>query len=117
MQLLTFSHQGQVRVGARYDDWVVDLNRAYRLLLVEQRDDDELAVADARLPADMLALLAGGEFSLDAARKAASFARKFMAADPVALKRQGAAYPVKKGRLAHIGPSDDGYNGFHDIEK
>ncbi len=73
MRLLTFWREGQLRVGALIEDWVVDLNRAYRLWLLEQRDDDELTVADARLPADMLSLLAGGESALDAAWKAAGF--------------------------------------------
>lgn len=50
MRLVTYQREGQARTGAQLDEQVVDLNRAYRVALQHTGDDDELAVADARVP-------------------------------------------------------------------
>lgn len=82
MRLVTYHHEGQARSGAQIDGQIIDLNRAYKLMLRHGGNHDELAVADARVPADMIALLQGGEASLRAAQNALSFVRgKLMASD------------------------------------
>src|SRR5579872_3422406 len=75
MRLVTFQHDGQARIGAQIDGQVIDLNRAYKAMLRYGGNDDELAVADARVPIDMIGLLAGGETSLKAAQDALAFIR------------------------------------------
>jgi acylpyruvate hydrolase len=74
MKLVTFSWQGYEAPGALTGDRVVDLHRAYRAALLHARDADELAVADLRVPNDLLRLLQGGARSLAAARRALAFA-------------------------------------------
>jgi acylpyruvate hydrolase len=74
MKLVTFSWQGYVAAGALAGERVVDLHRAYRAALLRAHDADELAVADLRVPSDLLRLLQGGARSLAAARRALAFA-------------------------------------------
>jgi acylpyruvate hydrolase len=62
MRLVTYQYKGQSRVGAQLDGQIVDLNRAYQAWLYHANNPDELAVADARVPADMIGLLRGGSF-------------------------------------------------------
>jgi acylpyruvate hydrolase len=59
-----------VGLGAVANDQAVDLQRAYAAALRQCGDADELAVADLRVPADLLGLLRGGERSMAAARRA-----------------------------------------------
>jgi acylpyruvate hydrolase len=73
MRLVTYHREGQSRIGAQIDRQIIDLNRAYRAMLRHWGNDDELAVADARVPADMIGLLQGGETSLKAAQEALAF--------------------------------------------
>jgi acylpyruvate hydrolase len=73
MKLVTYSWKGQVALGAVSDEWVVDLRRACRAALCHAGDADELAVADLRVPGDLLGLLRGGEASMAAARRALRF--------------------------------------------
>jgi acylpyruvate hydrolase len=73
MKLVTYSWQGQAALGALADGAVIDLHRAYRAALSRAGDDDELAVADLRVPTDLLGLLRGGELSMTAARRALQF--------------------------------------------
>ena len=75
MRLVTYQHEGQSRSGVLLDEQVVDLNRAYRAMLQPAGNEDELAVADARVPTDMIGLLRGGESSLKAAQEATTFVR------------------------------------------
>src|ERR1051326_6975693 len=70
MRLVTYQREGRARIGAQYDKWIIDLNHAYRAMLQRTGNSDELAVADARIPTDMIDLLNGGETSLRAARQA-----------------------------------------------
>jgi acylpyruvate hydrolase len=73
MRLVTYHREGQARTGAQIDGQIIDLNRAYRAMLRDGSNDEELAVADARVPTDMIGLLQGGETSLRAARDALAF--------------------------------------------
>ena len=75
MRLVTYQHEGQSRAGAQLDEQVVDLNRAYHAALQHTGNEDELAVADARVPIDMIGLLKGGDTSLRAAGQAVAFVR------------------------------------------
>jgi acylpyruvate hydrolase len=75
MRLVTYQGKGQPRSGAQLDGQVVDLNRAYTAVLRHAGNEDELAVADLRVPSDMIGLLKGGKASLEAASQAVSFAR------------------------------------------
>jgi acylpyruvate hydrolase len=62
-----------VELGALANGRVVDLHRAYATALRDAGDGDEWAVADLRVPADLLGLLQGGEASMAAARRAMEF--------------------------------------------
>ena len=63
MKLLTYLWNGHQKLGALVNGRVVDLQRAYRAALRHSGDADELAVADLRVPADLLGLLRGGDRS------------------------------------------------------
>jgi acylpyruvate hydrolase len=81
MKLVTYCWQGHVALGALSNTWVVDLHRAHLAALRHARDTDELAVADLRVPADLLGLLRGGERSMAAARQALRFVEQRRALD------------------------------------
>jgi acylpyruvate hydrolase len=70
MKLVTYSWKGNVALGALSGDRVVNLRRAYADALSCCGDADELAVADMRVPGDLLGLLRGGAASMAAARRA-----------------------------------------------
>src|SRR6266699_1432117 len=92
MRLVTYQREGQARTGAQLDEQVVDLNRAYRAALQHTGDDDELVVADARVPIDMTGLLRGGDTSLRAAQQAVAFVRSQLEGNGKILKQQGVVY-------------------------
>jgi acylpyruvate hydrolase len=73
MKLVTYSWKGDVALGALSDDRVVDLRRAHAARLRHRGDADELALADLRVPGDLLGLLRGGAASMAAARDALRF--------------------------------------------
>ena len=75
MQLVTYQYFDQSRTGILHKGYVIDLNRAYITMLQHQNRTDDLVIADARVPSDMIGLLNGGRASMDAARQAAQFAR------------------------------------------
>lgn len=92
MRLVTYRHEGQARTGAFLQASIVDLNRAYKAALHHLENANELAVADARLPIDMVSLLSGGEASLSAARRAVAFVQERQAAGDTTLSTQGILY-------------------------
>jgi acylpyruvate hydrolase len=73
MRLVTYQGKGQPRLGAQLDEQVIDLNRAYHAVLRHAGNEDERAVANLRVPTDMIGLLRGGRASLEAASQALSF--------------------------------------------
>jgi acylpyruvate hydrolase len=73
MKLVTYSWNGNAALGALVGDRVIDLRRAHAAALRQRGDMDELAVADLRVPGDLLALLRGGAASMAAARRAVQF--------------------------------------------
>jgi acylpyruvate hydrolase len=92
MRLVTYQHEGQARTGVLLGESVVDLNRAYRAALRHLGNASELAVADLRLPVDMVNLLHGGEASLNAAARAVAFVKERQAAGDSTLAAQGLLY-------------------------
>jgi acylpyruvate hydrolase len=85
MKLVTYTWKGETSLGALANERVVDLHHAYRAMLRHVEDWDELAVADLRVPADLLALLRGGDRSMTAARQALRFAQEQSATDSASI--------------------------------
>jgi acylpyruvate hydrolase len=99
MRLVTYQHERQSRVGAQLEGQIVDLNRAYQALLNHSSNIDELAVADVRVPADMIGLLRGGELSLRAAQEAAAFVREQLTASDNSPGLEGIVYAMERVSL------------------
>ncbi len=99
MRLVTYQREGQARTGAQLDAQIVDLNRAYRAALQAAGDADELAVADLRVPTDMVGLLQGGEQSLQAAAQAVAFVQRRRGEAASTLKAQGILVDLDAVRL------------------
>lgn len=76
LRLVTYSYQGETRIGAVVDAQVYDLNRAYEAMLAERGESRPKAMAMAMVPPDMLGLLEGQERSMNAARDAVAYAGK-----------------------------------------
>jgi acylpyruvate hydrolase len=95
MRLVTYEHEGQARTGALLGESVVDLNRAYQAALRHLGNANELAVADLRLPINMVSLLNGGEASLSAASRAVTFVQERLAAEDKTLGAQGILYAAE----------------------
>src|SRR5258708_33347258 len=100
MRLVTYQHEGQTRTGALLGESVVDLNRAYRAALRHLGNVNELAVADLRLPIDMVSLLNGGEASLSAAGRAVTFGQERLAAEDKTVVPQGIVFAPEHIPLA-----------------
>ncbi len=100
MRLVTYQREGQSRTGAQLDEQqIVDLNRAYRAALQHTGNEDELAVADERVPTDMIGLLRGGETSLRAIQQAIAFVRNQLAGNGNTLSLQGIIYAIDRVSL------------------
>ena len=99
MRLVTYQHEGQSRTGAQLDEQVVDLNRAYHAALWHMGNEDELAVADVRVPTDMIGLLRGGDTSLRAAQQAVAFVRSQLEGNDKTLSLQGITYAIDRVSL------------------
>lgn len=102
MRLVTYQYEGQARTGAQIDGQIIDLNRAYAAMLRSAGNDDELAVANARVPGDMIALLSGGATSLKAAQDALAFVRGQLAAGDATGKLDGIVYAEE--RVTYLPP-------------
>jgi acylpyruvate hydrolase len=81
MKLVTYLWKGHLALGALANGHIVDLHHAYRAALNHVGDSDELAVADLRVPTDLLGLLKGGDSSMTAARQALRFVEEQRARD------------------------------------
>src|SRR5215467_2610708 len=99
MRLVTYQHEGQSRTGAELDEQIVDLNRAYHAALQHTGNEDELAVADARVPIDMIGLLKGGDTSLRAAGQAIAFVSSQLEGHRQSLIQQGIVYAIDRVSL------------------
>ncbi len=89
MRLVTYQRAGLARTGAQLDEQIVDLNHAHRAALQAAGNAEELAVADLRVPTDMVGLLQGGQAALQAAQQAVAFVQKRLPEDAQTLKAQG----------------------------
>ncbi|MGH9785179.1 MAG: hypothetical protein ACRD88_13440, partial [Terriglobia bacterium] len=85
-KLVTYSYRGEARLGAYEDNAVIDLNRAYALMLREQGKPRAEALAAALVPPNMLEFLQGEEDSMRVAKEAIQFARQ-QAARPGGMER------------------------------
>ena len=94
MQLVTYQREGQARTGALLAERIVDLNRAYRAALHE-----ELAIADLRVPPEMVTLLQGGERTLQAVQQAVAFVEGRLAEDAGAFAGHGIIYALDEVTL------------------
>jgi len=99
MRLVTYQYEGQSRTGAQLDEQVVDLNRAYHAALRHMGNEDELAVADVRVPTDMIGLLRGGDTSLRAAQQAVAFVRSQLEGNDKTLSLRGITYAIDRVSL------------------
>jgi acylpyruvate hydrolase len=94
MKLVTYSWSGSIALGAVVGDRVVDLRRAHGATLRHRGDADALAVADLRVPGDLLGLLRGGATSLAAARQAVQFVEEHGAE-----RGEGLFYPLTEVKI------------------
>ncbi len=92
MQLITYRREGSARTGALVDGAVIDLNRAYRFWLEHTGNQEELAVADARVPTEMIVLLNAGRAALDAAAQAVKYITEQLPEETGNLHHQGVVY-------------------------
>src|SRR5439155_8810471 len=99
MRLVTYQYEGQSRTGAQLDEQVVDLNRAYHAALQHAGNEDELAVADVRVPTDMIGLLRGSETSLRAAQQAVAFVRSQLEGNGKTLTQQVIVHAIDRVSL------------------
>ncbi len=76
MKLGSFEIEGTRRLGAFEDDRVIDLNSAYRSLLIEKGMSDADREADTAVPSDMIQFIERQEVSISAANEALDYVRK-----------------------------------------
>ena len=76
MKLASFEIGGRRRLGAFENDRVIDLNGAYRALLIEKGVPGPEVRADSELPVDMIPFIVKNETSVPAAKEALDYARK-----------------------------------------
>ncbi len=100
-KLVTYSFRGQVRLGAVADGHVIDLNRAYALMLQEQGTPRAEARAAALVPPEIVAFLEGEDASRQAALEAISFIRRISgnAERAARLERDGVRFTMEEVRL------------------
>jgi 2-keto-4-pentenoate hydratase/2-oxohepta-3-ene-1,7-dioic acid hydratase in catechol pathway len=83
MKLVTFRVAERERLGALDSTGaIVDLNAAYTVLAARRGDTGPIALAAARLPADVLGLLDRGPAGLEAAREVLAFVEALEPDDP-----------------------------------
>ncbi|RBW70085.1 fumarylacetoacetate hydrolase family protein [Bacillus taeanensis] len=82
MKLITFSREGiSQRVGAIFNEKVIDLHASYRALLASKGKIRAQQIADAFIPADMNGFLQGGKESMEPAKQAVDYALNNKSAD------------------------------------
>jgi acylpyruvate hydrolase len=74
MYLVTFSYDGNKRMGAFIDNRVIDLNYACEEMLKSQEKLRAKQIAEAYVPPNMVEFLQGGEQSMAMARESVNFA-------------------------------------------
>ncbi len=76
MKLTSFEIGGRRCLGAFENERVIDLNGAYRTLLIEKGVSDPEIRADSELPVDMIPFIGKNEISVPAAKEALDYVRK-----------------------------------------
>jgi 2-keto-4-pentenoate hydratase/2-oxohepta-3-ene-1,7-dioic acid hydratase in catechol pathway len=103
MRLFTYQRAGHTRTGTELGGYIIDLNLAYRSLLQQAGNQDELAVADVRVPPDMIGLLSGGAASLRAAGETLAYVESQLSqADISHLTQQGVL--TTSDQIAYLSP-------------
>lgn len=75
-RLVTYRHRGESRLGAVFENGIIDLNRAYTLLLSEKGKPRAEARARALVPPNMLEFLQGEDDARQAAGEALEWVSK-----------------------------------------
>jgi acylpyruvate hydrolase len=76
MKLVSFSYEGNTRIGMISGEQVIDLNYAYRTMLEAEGAIRSVQIAEAFVPANMLEFLQGGEQSMELVKKAIDYVQK-----------------------------------------
>jgi acylpyruvate hydrolase len=76
LKLVTFRHEGNLRIGSAVGEKVIDLNYACQVWLQSLGKLRYRQIAEAYVPAEMIGFLQGGEESLEMAAKAADYVLK-----------------------------------------
>ncbi|USG64336.1 fumarylacetoacetate hydrolase family protein [Brevibacillus ruminantium] len=76
MKLVSFTYQGNTRIGSVHDDQVIDLNLGYVAMLEAAGELRAKQIAEAFIPAEMVGFLQGGEKSLALAREVIDYVSK-----------------------------------------
>lgn len=76
MRLGSFEMGGRKRLAAFENEWAIDLNAAYGLLLIDQGVAQAGAKADFEIPNDLVSFIERQEISIPAAREALEYVRK-----------------------------------------
>ncbi len=87
-----------VRAGALHDRLLVDVNLAYARLLHDQKEAQPYRLANAQVPATMLALLEGSDSAMAAARQALDYAIR-LGESIQGPEGETVVYPLAGGRL------------------
>lgn len=101
MRLVSFRHFGRTRVGALIGNRVVDLERAHRAALESADKPIDPDRANTDVPAEMENLLAGGEKTMAAARRALAFLNDLMdgRTDPPFKEAEGVCFRIEEIKL------------------
>lgn len=73
MKLVSFSYEGNTRIGCVTGDTIIDLHYAYRSMLESEGSLRARQIAEAFVPSNMVEFLQGGEQSMELAKKAVEF--------------------------------------------
>ena len=76
LKLVSYTYEGETRIGAVANRQVIDLNRAYEALLRERGDPRAPAMAETIVPPDMGQFLQGEMRSMEGAKEAVAFAQR-----------------------------------------
>ncbi len=76
MRFVTYHHMGKTRLGVLFDGLLIDLQKAHELYADYARLTQEQRVIEKRLFSSMRSLLAGGQDSLELARKTLQLIQK-----------------------------------------
>jgi acylpyruvate hydrolase len=101
MRLVTFAYRGVQCVGLLAQEHVIDVNRAYTMLLAQRGALRAGPMADALVPAEMIGLLEGGDRALTAIREAEGYVREGLGSAEQAevFRRDGVVYGLNEVTL------------------